>query len=223
MRPTSSSTAFACSWLTVAGSKPVRAASASPACGPLPVTTVPSTSTTAVTPTTARTSQVSSRPRRSRRGPSAGRAARQASVTVTAMIPMETRKCAATVHGFSPVSTVIPPTTPWAGMPRKATMASVRSDRRRCSSTAISVASATRPTTYASIRLPNSISPCSAYAAVGVNESSVHRGQVGQPSPESVSRTVPPVTTIAVLATTDATASRRTSLADAEGSGTTPA
>src|SRR6185312_14736567 len=49
--PSSSITASACSWLTVSGSKPVRGTSTSPACGPLPVTTVPSTSTTAVTPT----------------------------------------------------------------------------------------------------------------------------------------------------------------------------
>ena len=38
---------------------------------------------------------------------------------------------------------------------------------------------------------------------------SVHAGQVGQPRPESVSRTAPPVTTMTTLATTDASASRR--------------
>jgi hypothetical protein len=40
----------------------------------------------------------------------------------------------------------------------------------------------------------------------------VQRGQVGQPSPDDVSRTAPPVTTMAVLATTLASASRRTVL-----------
>jgi hypothetical protein len=44
---------------------------------------------------------------------------------------------------------------------------------------------------------------------VGVSEPSVHRGHVGQPSPESVSRTAPPVTTITTFAITDARANRR--------------
>ena len=35
----------------------------------------------------------------------------------------------------------------------------------------------------------------------------MHRGQVGQPRPEPVSRTTPPVTTIAMLTTSEATAS----------------
>ena len=82
------------------------------------------------------------------------------------------------------------------------------------------MASATSPTTKVSIRLPNSIAPCSAYSAVGVYESSVQLGQVGQPSPEPVSRTTPPVTTIAELATTEATASRRTSGAEGRGRAT---
>ena len=38
----------------------------------------------------------------------------------------------------------------------------------------------------------------------------MHRGQVGQPRPEPVSRTAPPVTTIAMLATRLAQASIRT-------------
>src|SRR5690606_14877563 len=41
-------------------------------------------------------------------------------------------------------------------------------------------------------------------------ESSVHRGQVGQPNPEPVRRTAPPVTMMAMLTTTDATARWRT-------------
>ena len=105
-------------------------------------------------------------------------------------------------------------------MPRNAATASGTSDRRPCRSTATSVASATSPTAKVSIRLPNSIAPCSAYCAVGVYDSSVQLGQVGQPSPEPVSRTTPPVTTIAELATTEATASRRTSGADGRGRAT---
>lgn len=44
--PISSSTASAWTWAMVSGSRPVRWASASPAWGPLPVTTTPSATTT---------------------------------------------------------------------------------------------------------------------------------------------------------------------------------
>src|SRR3954471_15570516 len=60
------------------------------------------------------------------------------------------------------------------------------------------------------MRLPNSIRLCASLASVGVYVAAVQRGHVGQPSPESVSRTAPPVTTIPALATTLANASRRT-------------
>ena len=55
--------------------------------------------------------------------------------------------------------------------------------------------------TNVSIRLPNSIAECTSSAPCGVNDRSVHRGQVGQPSPEPVRRTAPPVTTSTMLAT----------------------
>jgi hypothetical protein len=42
-----------------------------------------------------------------------------------------------------------------------------------------------------------------------VNDSAVQRGHVGQPSPEPVSRTAPPVTTSTQLATSVAQASGR--------------
>jgi hypothetical protein len=45
-------------------------------------------------------------------------------------------------------------------------------------------------------------------ARYGVSDWSVHRGQVGHPSPLPVSLTTPPVTTMRTFATTDATASR---------------
>ena len=51
------------------------------------------------------------------------------------------------------------------------------------------------------VRLPNSIAECRSSAPCGVNDSSVQRGHVGQPRPEPVSRTAPPVTTRAELAT----------------------
>ena len=206
--PTSSITASACSWLTVSGSKPVRAAGLVAGVRPAAGDHGAQREHHREDADDRRTSQVQLPPSgpggAGGRGPS-GRAARQASATVTAMIAIESRKWAATVHGLSPVSTVTPPSTAWAGMPRKAATASGTSDRRPCRSTATRVASATSPTTKVSIRLPNSIAPCSAYSAVGVYDSSVQLGQVGQPSPEPVSRTTPPVTTIAELAITEAT------------------
>ncbi len=56
-------------------------------------------------------------------------------------------------------------------------------------------------------RLPNSIAPCRPSAPWGTNDSSVQRGQVGQPSPEAVSRTTPPVITMRMLTTRVVTAS----------------
>ena len=64
--------------------------------------------------------------------------------------------------------------------------------------------------TKVSVRLPNSIAEWKSSAPCGVNESSVHRGQVGQPSPDPVSRTAPPVSTMPMLATRVAQPSRRT-------------
>ena len=97
--------------------------STSPACGPLPVTTVPSASTAGGHPDQhpgqrdqAR-STISSGP-----GPAAGTP--PAIVVVIARITMDSRKCAATVHGLRPVSTVMPPSTACAGMPTNAATAS---------------------------------------------------------------------------------------------------
>src|SRR5690349_1198047 len=47
-------------------------------------------------------------------------------------------------------------------------------------------------------------------SAVLTNEVSVQRGQVGQPRPDAVSRTAPPVTTSSVCPIREATARRRT-------------
>ena len=62
---------------------------------------------------------------------------------------------------------------------------------------------AAMPTTEVSVRLPNSISwwmPCS-WCGTGVNDPGTHCGQVGQPSPEPVRRTRPPVTTMPISRT----------------------
>src|SRR4051812_3584719 len=54
------------------------------------------------------------------------------------------------------------------------------------------------------------MSPCPASSAVGVMLPAVHSGQVGQPRPEPVSRTAPPVTTMTPLAMTLARVIRET-------------
>jgi hypothetical protein len=75
-----------------------------------------------------------------------------------------------TVQGLSPVSTVMPPSTACAGMPRKPTRASARMPGRtgRCRHTATRSASTIAPSTKVSSRLPNSMTPWTAYSAVGV-------------------------------------------------------
>ena len=72
------------------------------------------------------------------------------------------------------------------------------------------MATAIATSTKVSIRLPNSIASWTSSAPCGRNDWSVQRGQVGQPSPEPVSRTAPPVTTRTQLATSVAHASGRT-------------
>ena len=96
--PSSANTASACNWL-ITSSKPVRAASASPACGPLPVTTVPSTTVaqTATTQTVA-----SARTTGGVCGYGLVRD-RRTIATVSVIITIDIRKCADTVHGLSPV------------------------------------------------------------------------------------------------------------------------
>ena len=95
-------------------------------------------------------------------------------------------------------------------MPRKLSTASGRRSRRADRQTTSTVAIATAVSTKVSSRLPNSMTPCAASSGVATKLSSVHRGQVGQPRPEPVSRTSPPVTTIAPLATALASATRET-------------
>ncbi len=119
---------------------------------------------------------------------------------------MESRKWQPTTHGFRSVRTVNPPSTACAGMARKASPAS--RGARRCDNAAINVATATSTSAKVRLRLENSMIPWAALRGFGVSESPLHRGQVGQPSPELVSRTAPPVTTMTTLPTTDATARR---------------
>ena len=128
----------------------------------------------------------------------------------TATSTIDSRKCAATVHGLSPVSTVTPPSSAWAGMPSRLSTASRRRSRRTEAKTATTVATATTTSAKVSMPVAELDQPVAGESAVGRMLPSVHCGQVGQPSPEPVSRTAPPVTTITPLATTLARAMRET-------------
>ena len=106
-------------------------------------------------------------------------------------------------------STVRPPSTAWARKPRTSPSAGrVRSRRRgRRSQAPSTVASTASPTIALTTRLLNSTIGCSENS--GVSDPGSHAGQVEQPSPEEVSRTAPPVTTIAVSATSATRVIRR--------------
>ncbi len=60
---------------------------------------------------------------------------------------------------------------------------------------------ATTPRPALSTRLPNSMTPWMPISGVFTSESAVHFGHVGQPSPEEVSRTRPPVPTSTIWPT----------------------
>src|SRR6478609_4719477 len=77
---------------------------------------------------------------------------------------------------------------------------------------------ATAASAKVSSRLPNSMTPWIPISGVFTSEPSVQRGHVGQPRPEAVSRTAPPVTTRTVWPISDRTASRRIVLSTVTGS-----
>jgi len=114
---------------------------------------------------------------------------------------MDRRKWKATVAGLRVERTAMPPTTACTTTPTTMPTATTRRVRRwgRCVHTAYRASSASSPTTPVSDRLPNSMTlwkPCSWWGA-GVKDPGTHSGHVGQPSPLPVSRTTPPVTTMA--------------------------
>ena len=74
---------------------------------------------------------------------------------------------------------------------------------------AINTAATTARTTPVSMRLPNSTAPCQESALAGTKSLFSQRGQVGQPRPELVSLTSPPVATMPMFASNEASARRR--------------
>ncbi|MDF9812523.1 hypothetical protein M2266_001754 [Streptomyces sp. SPB162] len=83
-----------------------------------------------------------------------------------------------------------------------------------CERTAMIAQPTAAHSTYVSIRLVNSMAPWKPMSPVVVRLSSVHLGQVGQPSPELVSRTAPPVTTMTTAIARAAAQARRTVTGD---------
>jgi hypothetical protein len=105
-----------------------------------------------------------------------------------------------------PPSTALTITSQNCAQPRR-----VRLRRRGLAARAVTIAQPMAAhSTYVSKRLPNSMAPWIPMARVVVSDVSVHSGQVGQPRPELVSRTAPPVTTITTAMTRAASAARRT-------------
>ena len=125
------------------------------------------------------------------------------------MIAIENSRWKATAHGLRSVSTVMPPSTACAGTLSPSQRASRRSSRRPERQALTNVAIAIAVSTKVRVRLPNSIAECTSRAPCGVKELPWQRGQVGQPSPEPVSRTAPPVSTMPMLATRVAQPRRR--------------
>ena len=203
----SSQTVQAWIFAVVSMSKPARATSASPECGPLPVTTVPRMTANQASPKTAiairRWLEVASTTGLS--------LARRSSTTARQSSATLTSRWSATMYQVSPASTVMPPITPWMGMPSAISVASSltlgsRAARLRCSQAVSKVVMAMTMRTKVSRRLPNSMMPCSPISGVETKDSVVQRGQVGQPNPDPVSRTTAPVTTRSELPTMEAQA-----------------
>jgi hypothetical protein len=95
-------------------------------------------------------------------------------------------------------------------MPSRLRTASGRRSRRTDRNTTTTVAIAAAVRANVSIRLVNSTTPCPASSGVVTKLVSVQRGQVGQPRPEPVSRTAPPVITMTPLAIALTRATRET-------------
>ena len=197
----------------VRGSKPVRAgASASPECGPDPVTMVPRASTrkpTAYVTQARRAVMVGTSSVREPGSTSLPSCAPRSIAVAMATRTIVARKWNATITGLRPVQTVMPPTTASTKIP------TIMAMPRRCSMrrfgnavhTAHRASTAMTISTPVSVRLPNSMNLWnpSSCAATGVSDPCAQVGQSGHPSPLPVSRTMPPVTMMRTSATTLAT------------------
>ena len=201
------------------GSRPLRAAPPSPACGPDPVTRMP---TTTVTATDAAVSHAMTayHPGTTRTSRPATACTRTTSAAARATRTADASMCRPTTYGFRPVRTVMPPITACSGMYNPIPSASQnRSGRvRRIRTTSRKVTTATSARTKVNRRLPNSITPWMPISGVATRESGVHRGHVGQPRPDPVRRTRPPVPTMPICTTSVAHAAAITRPSTRRGS-----
>ncbi len=175
--------------------QPNRLASTSPAWGPDPVTMGPVTMSRHAAATANRDSVRSTGPMRARRGPGSW-PARHSRTTASATRTMDSTKWPATAAGWRSTSTVMPPRTIWpttpATSPRDSHTRSRRYGRRRSEpSTAAMTDSETSPVKR---RLTCSMAWLTSPAAM--NFSLEQLGQSSHPSPEPVSRTAAPETTM---------------------------
>lgn len=81
---------------------------------------------------------------------------------------------------------------------------------RACSRAETSTQATARHTTPVRARLENSITPWMSMCDAGMKESASHEGHVGQPKPDPVTRTMPPVAMIRMLTRTAVKVDHRT-------------
>lgn len=202
----------ACALLMVSQSSGMRDTSLeSPACGPEPVTTVPTMISATVAAVRIQTSCRTAVPTRGRGSASPSRV--RCHITVaTAISAVDSRKWAETVYGLRPTRTTMPPRTALPMTSQNWVQPSRVRPRRHgfCERAAMIAQPTAAHRTYVSMRLPNSMAPWKPISLVAVRDWSVHLGHVGQPRPEPVRRTAPPVTTMTTVMTTAESAARRT-------------
>ena len=166
-----------------------------PACGPVPVTSVPVAMTTMARPPS-RAVSLGIGPDTVPVATRAWSPARWWSTTALNTSTIDSAKWPSTSHGFRWLSTTMPPRTTWPTTPATSphdhrTRSARRGLRASEPSTAAITATDTSPVMS---RLPNSIQPWN--SASGTNRSCSQVGQSEQPRPDPVRRTAAPVTTI---------------------------
>ncbi len=185
----------------------------SPACGPAAVTSVPVTSCAAKTTAVRIVNCRNGFGTRAVGTPSSGSPIFTYSSTASHTIAIDTSRWIATVHHSRPVSTVMPPITACTTVDAGISQAYTRTSRRRRARVTASTASAAVSTTRkVIIRLPNSTAwwiPGTSACGTGVKLPGKHCGQVGQPRPDAVTRTMAPVTAMPPWVRTTAAAMSR--------------
>ena len=140
--------------------------------------------------------------RSARRGSSLSPVARQ-NAYAAAITAIEARKWQPTTQGLRSVSTVIPPTTAWAGMPSPAsrpTAVPAGAGAGCCRGRQHEAGHGDQREDEGQHPVAELDHPVDPHFGGGHVDSAVQRGQVEQPRPEPVRRTAPPVITMPTLA-----------------------